>query len=900
MQARTDVFDKLCERSKMLSRIVKLQNTAFYPAIFALICVISGTSSSEIYLPCMYILTAIAVLTGLFSSDLKVFVVPAFLVYYSLGADVTLDYYAGYSYMPPFDASSMPHFALCLVLLSATLIYKLISTGAISEMFGKRGLFFWGIVCMDVALLLNGLFSSGWSLMGVAYGMLTAIPLTLFYCLFLTVIARSADGVAYACKTLVAVGFAVSAQVIVTSLKLAHFDNLLITFDTGAERINRYMLAMAWGPPTIVGAVIAVTIPAALYLARSRKYPLISFASAIFLWVMTVFIDTRSAIIFGGIALFFGVIFCCVSGRNKKTIRIVTLVLLIAMIAFAIWLFALNPERGESIIEKMLDALRLDFDSEGNDSLQTLLGSRADIWLGGWRYFLRAPIFGSGIISGDYPLDEVYSNMYHNIFIEFLGSMGIVGLLAFLIHLKHGLEAIFRRYSLDKLLLLSVPLCILGMSLVDNFFFYPNFVIIYAAFLACAEVSLEHKRLARLENLNRPEKNEKPRVVFTYIEAGKGHIVPTRTVCDAFRAKYGDRVELIESQFFTETGNPDMQKTEKLFTKAVKNQNRSPVLSVLCRLGNLIAGDNFALQVLLSQTVSGRKTAPLAIKHMEELDAHLVYTAHWATPYYINKMKTPRPYTICFCPDVYSNGAFDVDCNNFLISSDVGEKRISRIRMYAGGNITRIPFPSRPEIAELKGKKMQLREELGLEGDRFTISLSDGGYGMARLEGTVNELVRLADMPITVIALCGTNEELAKRLAELAQSCPNENVKLIAFGFTDKIVKYIAASDLYIGKSGANSIAEPASLGVPIIVTKCITYIEKGIKNYYVRNLGGAMYIPSAKRAATKALELAREPEKLSFYQNNLLNTPSELYNAEASADLIWQRLRELGYVEDK
>ena len=91
MQARTDVFDKLCERSKILSRIVKLQNTAFYPAIFALICVISGTNSSEIYLPCMYILTAIAVLTGLFSDDLKVFVVPSFLVYYSLGADVTLE-----------------------------------------------------------------------------------------------------------------------------------------------------------------------------------------------------------------------------------------------------------------------------------------------------------------------------------------------------------------------------------------------------------------------------------------------------------------------------------------------------------------------------------------------------------------------------------------------------------------------------------------------------------------------------------------------------------------------------------------------------------------------------------------------------------------------------------------
>ena len=190
MQARTDVFDKLRERSRVISFLAKLQNTAFYPALFAIICVISGTNSSEIYLPCMYILTAIAVLTGLFSGDLKVFVVPAFLVYYSLGADVTLDYYAGYTYMPPFDNSSMPHFAICLVLLSATLIYKLISTGAIGEMFGKRGLFFWGIVCMDIALILNGLFSSSWKPMGAVYGLLTAIPLTLFYCLFLTVIAR--------------------------------------------------------------------------------------------------------------------------------------------------------------------------------------------------------------------------------------------------------------------------------------------------------------------------------------------------------------------------------------------------------------------------------------------------------------------------------------------------------------------------------------------------------------------------------------------------------------------------------------------------------------------------------------------------------------------------------------
>ena len=820
------IFDKIRERSSIISFIVKIQNTAIYPIIFAAICVISGTNGKDIYLPCIYILTALSVFAGLFSHDLKVFLVPAFLIYYAIGIDVGEKYYCYSTPRPYFDLSAIPHFVICGILIVGVLTYRLIQSGAFKEMFKKRGLFFWGIIFMDAALLLNGALSPSWKVENLIYGGLAALVLTLFYCMFLTLIARSENGVSYACKTLVALGFLVSAQVIVTIIRLHSFDNLFVTTASGIEHINRMMLSMSWGLPTIIGAVIALTIPASFYLARSHRFPIFHYFCAIFFWIMTIVIDTRSAILFGGLTLFAGIIFCCISGKNRMIIRIVTLILVIFIILAIVWLFFLNPQQGEKVLEKLLDSLRFDFDDQ-KETIQysSIFGARANLWKRGIKDFLGAPLFGSGFMSGGIAADDVYNKMYHNVFIEFLGSMGVFGMLAFLIHLKHGLEAIFRRYSLDKLLLLCVPMSILGMSLLDNFFFYPNFLIVYAVFLACTEVSLEHKRLERLSNLNRPEKDERPRVVFTFIEAGKGHIVPTRTVCNEFKRKYGDKVEVIESKFFTETSNPDMEKTEKLFTRAVKNQNRSPVLSILCKLGNVIAGDSFALQVLLSMTVSGKKTAPLAVKHMEELDAHVVYTAHWATPYYVNKMHTPRPYTICFCPDVYSNGAFDVDCNNFLISSEAGAKKIDRIRMYAGGNITRIPFPSRPEIALLKGdgKKAELRRELGLDENTFTVSLSDGGYGMARLGSTVEQIIARADMPITVIALCGTNEVLRDRLQQMADLRPNPNVTLIALGFTDKITKYIAASDLYAGKSGANSISEPASLGVPVIVTKCIT-----------------------------------------------------------------------------
>lgn len=891
------IFDKLRDKSPFLTRAVRFFNSPLYPALFALVCVLSGVNGKAVYLPCIALLTLTSIVAGLFSSDLKVFLVPAFLIYYAIGMDVADNYFDTYGVTPTFDSRSLPFLLICLALLAATLIYRLLVSGAFKEMLQKRGICFWGILFVDIALLTNGFFGGAWHPINLAYGALSALVLTVGYCMFLSMFSHSENAPDFACHTLVALGAAVSLQLLILMLRLAAENNLIVNTESGTH-FHRSMLALSWGLPTISGAVIATAIPAALYLAKKHRPAIFYYLSAVFFWLINIIISTRSAIIFGGIALLVGTVICCKHGKSKKALRATVLVLaLLLLIAATVFGIVYSDKLG-AMLEILLKHLRFHPTSEDESIFTVILGARAEIFARGIRDFLSAPIFGVGFMSGNDLITDVYYKMYHNIIIEFLGSMGIVGLFAFLIHLKQVLEIAIRRFSIDKLLLLFTEFLILSMSLVDNFFFYPNFTLLYTAFLAAAEIMLEEKRRERLENLNKPKTGEKPRVVFTFIEAGKGHIVPTRSVCNAFKAKYGDKVEVVESEFFTETKDPNMEKTEKLFTQTVKNQNRTPIVSMLCKIGNLLAGDTFALEVLLSKTISGRKTAPLAIRHIEDLNAHLVYTAHWATPYYINKMTSPRPYTVTFCPDVYSNGAFNVDCNEFLISSDVGARNVERTRMYAGGNITRIPFPSRPEITRLYAQdKSALRQALGLPTDTFTVSLSDGGYGMARLGNTVKSLLATSDTPITIVALCGTNDKLYHELCLLKEQSENPYVTLVPLGFTDKITEYIAASDLYAGKSGANSISEPASLGVPIIVTKCITYIERGIKNYYVRILKGAIYLPSAKRAAKKIIAFAKDQSLLTPYRQSLQNAPKSLYNAEASADLIWDRLVSLGYV---
>ena len=55
---------------------------------------------------------------------------------------------------------------------------------------------------------------------------------------------------------------------------------------------------------------------------------------------------------------------------------------------------------------------------------------------------------------------------------------------------------------------------------------------------------------------------KKPRVVFPFTEAGMGHIMPLRSIADAFEKKYGDKAEVVRSEFFSETNEKPLMDFE--------------------------------------------------------------------------------------------------------------------------------------------------------------------------------------------------------------------------------------------------------------------------------------------------------------------------------------------------
>ena len=70
------------------------------------------------------------------------------------------------------------------------------------------------------------------------------------------------------------------------------------------------------------------------------------------------------------------------------------------------------------------------------------------------------------------------------------------------------------------------------------------------------------------------ENTNKPKVVFTYVEAGFGHMMPAKAVSDAFKRKYSDKCEIVDWNIFSDSDNPIVQNyAKKLFgwTKSVAN-----------------------------------------------------------------------------------------------------------------------------------------------------------------------------------------------------------------------------------------------------------------------------------------------------------------------------------------
>ena len=122
----------------------------------------------------------------------------------------------------------------------------------------------------------------------------------------------------------------------------------------------------------------------------------------------------------------------------------------------------------------------------------------------------------------------------------------------------------------------------------------------------------------------------------------------------------------------------------------------------------------------------------------------------------------------------------------------------------------------------VKKDKQEMRAKHGLAADRTTILLSAGGFGVGSVDALVNSLLPLQHRA-QIVAICGRNEELKKRLSRLASRIKSDaTVTLKPFGYTKEMDELMTASDIVIGKPGGLTTSEALAKGLVFVIVNPI------------------------------------------------------------------------------
>jgi 1,2-diacylglycerol 3-beta-galactosyltransferase len=160
-------------------------------------------------------------------------------------------------------------------------------------------------------------------------------------------------------------------------------------------------------------------------------------------------------------------------------------------------------------------------------------------------------------------------------------------------------------------------------------------------------------------------------------------------------------------------------------------------------------------------------------------------------------------------------------------------------------------------------RETELRR-LGLDPQRPTGLILFGGHGSPVMLKIVRRL-QTASRDLQLIAICGKNEKLTRRLRELPGRLP-----LHVVGFTSEVPYYMSLSDFFVGKPGPGSISEAIRMKLPVIIERnAWTLPQERYNADWVLEKGVGLVLPSFSRIA-EAVDRLLEPQALGSYRANV------------------------------
>lgn len=166
-----------------------------------------------------------------------------------------------------------------------------------------------------------------------------------------------------------------------------------------------------------------------------------------------------------------------------------------------------------------------------------------------------------------------------------------------------------------------------------------------------------------------------------------------------------------------------------------------------------------------------------------------------------------------------------------------------------------------------------------------TVLLMGGSLGTSRIEPAFRNLL-LTKEPIHLIAVCGHNEEMRKKLARISYETLRRHPKtqVEVFGYTDKISDLMASSDIIVSKPGGLTTTEAVLKGTPMIIP--YTYPGQEEENAKFLESTGMGLLINDITELPKLVDLLLEHQNIAEEISDNMNTAAKKYSSEKTLDL--------------
>ncbi len=321
-----------------------------------------------------------------------------------------------------------------------------------------------------------------------------------------------------------------------------------------------------------------------------------------------------------------------------------------------------------------------------------------------------------------------------------------------------------------------------------------------------------------------------PRVLILFSDTGGGHRAAARALTDALKLLDPTCVVTVADPLIGQ-GPTIVRRLASLYSPVIRRSRAA--------WGAVYHSSNTQPTFAAIRAVFGPGVRRVVVHLLKQHDPDVVLSVHPLLNHIahqaIRKSGRPRALMTVITDLVDFHRGWTFSQADLVVAPTEDARRVALRRRVPADRVKLLGLPVdlrfRPPAP---GEKQALRRRFGLDEHRFTVLVMGGAAGVGHLAAQVRSLAVEAH-PWQLVVVCGRNEKLRRRLAELEASTP-----MLVTGFVDYMPELMRACDLVVTKAGPGAIAEALATGLPLVITGFLPGQESPNVDFVVESRIGA------------------------------------------------------------